>query len=985
MFRFIKLIFLVTTLLTIKTTYAQKRELSVFCQLQDAATRDHLDGKISVMTADSVTLFSEPAKGGYTAICKVTGSPGEFFIFKFEAEGYQPAFMNFIIPQKGKYNEKRIKPILLFKKRVRKLDEFTVTATKVKMVMRGDTVVYNTDAFELANGSMLDALVARLPGVELKDGVIKVNGEYVSSLLLNGENFFQGNPSVTLQNLPAFTVKNVKVYNKESDDAYITGRKEKKDKPLVMDVILKRDYSTGWMGNLEGGYGVPGNRWMGRGFLLGFADNVRVTVFGNGNNINNSTTAGTGGQWSQENNMSGRNHLVKEGVDYLFHNKATPFKINGNVTLTHDRNHTLSESSTRNFIPTGDNWERARTDSRNRDFKVTSSHDLVFIYPSAYTTLYPRFEYANNKTGSLFRNAVFNKEPAEDNRVGALDSVFAGIESPSLLQTLAYRYSDARKAASRWVSGNIIGNTSLPSSSGNYFYLSYSAGYRHDHYDMTSQYEVIYPFQKSADEKSDRIQLKKEPSYNFSAGLAFYQANLFKSGSWNATAKYEAGYDHNSATNDNSWFNLMEQSSERLHLVSYLDPANSYHQRLNTDTPNARITLDIQSPRNQQNDNTSYYKNLYFNIVLSDRLAVENLSYNCPEYKTHLHRVSNYFRPSFRLVYMNDSHITQDVENPNWMLALSNMIDFNYSYTDMEAPLSYRLDYRRTTNPLNVYLPNHNLKRYAVHNLTFDWKRKNNLTQISMNAHASLRIRPEAIVQARFYDRETGVSTWMPDNISGNWNFYAHYTYNRPLTRNKKLELSSTTFFWHDNNVDYVSTTGSPERSVVRSDTPGETLKLTWQHKKVLLSGSFTGQLRTARSDRTNFENLDLWDLKPSFSATLPLPGEIQLSTNLDIVRRYGYSDPSFEKAEILWNAELSRSILDGKLLLKLRAYDILGRVNPNATYMSGQYISEVFTNTMTRYVMLQISYRFNRNPRKKDSVFSGEDGEKRALKRIFH
>ncbi len=965
----IQILLMVSVFLLTNPVSAKEHELSVFCQIQDAVSHDPLNGEIVVMKSDSVTLFSQPVKGGYTSICKLTGNPGENFIFKFEAEGYQPAFMNFVIPQKGNYNEKRIKPVLLFKERVRTLDEFTVTASKVKMVMRGDTIVYNADAFELANGSMLDALVARLPGVELKDGVIKVNGEYVSSLLLNGENFFQGNPTVALQNLPAFTVKNVKVYNKEADDAYITGRKDKKDKPLVMDVILKRDYSTGWMGNLEGGYGVPDNRWLGRAFLLGFADNVRVTVFGNGNNINNSTTAGTGGQWSQEDNMSGQNRLIKEGVDYLFHNKARPLKINVNVTLAHDRNHTLSESSTRNFIPTGDNWERSRTDAHKRDFKVTSSHDIVFTYPSAYTTISPRFEYADNKTGSLSRNAVFNKEPVEDNRVGALDSVFAGIGSPSLLQSLAYRYSDSRNAASRWISGSINGNTSLPSSSpGNFFFLSYSGGYRYDHYDMTSRYDVAYPFHDSADEKSVRMQLRKEPSYNFGLGIGFYQANLFRRNIWNAQIKYEVGYDHSSATTDNSWFDLMEQASERQHLISYLDPSNSYNQRLNTETPNSRITLDIRSPKNTQTGNALYYRNLYFNIILSDRLAVENLSYNSPEYQRHLSRVSNYFRPSLRVVYMKDFYITQYVENPNWMLAISNMIDFNYSYTDMEAPLSYRLDYRRTTNPLNVYLPNHDLKRYAAHNLTLDWKRRNNFSQVAMNAHASLKIRPNALVQARFYDRETGVNTWMPDNISGNWNFYAHYTYSRPLTRNKQLEFSTTTFFWHDNNVDYVSTNETPERSTVRSDTPGETFKLTWQHKKILLSSSFTAQLRTARSSRSNFENLNLWDLKPSFSATVPLPGEIQLSTNLDIVRRYGYSDPSFEKAEILWNAELSRSVMDGRLLFKLRAYDILGKVNPNATYMNGQYISEVFTNTMTRYVMLQVSYRFNKNPKKRDA-----------------
>lgn len=74
----------------------------------------------------------------------------------------------------------------------KKLGEVVVTATKVKFYNKGDTLVFNADAFELAEGSMLDALVSQLPGVELKEnGQIYVNGRFVENLLLNGKDFFQ--------------------------------------------------------------------------------------------------------------------------------------------------------------------------------------------------------------------------------------------------------------------------------------------------------------------------------------------------------------------------------------------------------------------------------------------------------------------------------------------------------------------------------------------------------------------------------------------------------------------------------------------------------------------------------------------------------------------------------------------------------------------------------------------------------------------------
>ena len=110
---------------------------------------------------------------------------------------------------------------VFMQKRPRKeiqLGEATVKATKLMMVMKGDTLVYNADAFQLAEGSMLDKLISMLPGVELKkDGVITVNGRKVERLLVNGEDFFTGSPKVALENLPAYTVDKVKVYERMND------------------------------------------------------------------------------------------------------------------------------------------------------------------------------------------------------------------------------------------------------------------------------------------------------------------------------------------------------------------------------------------------------------------------------------------------------------------------------------------------------------------------------------------------------------------------------------------------------------------------------------------------------------------------------------------------------------------------------------------------------------------------------------------------
>lgn len=120
-----------------------------------------------------------------------------------------------------------------------------VKATKVKFYMNGDTVVYDASAFRLAEGSMLDKLIEKLPGVEIKDdGRIFAKGKFVTSLLLNGEEFFGNNSKVLLENLPAMTVDKVKVYHKK--DKFNEAMQLKADEGnLVMDVRLKKNIPPG--------------------------------------------------------------------------------------------------------------------------------------------------------------------------------------------------------------------------------------------------------------------------------------------------------------------------------------------------------------------------------------------------------------------------------------------------------------------------------------------------------------------------------------------------------------------------------------------------------------------------------------------------------------------------------------------------------------------------------------------------------------------
>lgn len=155
---------------------------------------------------------------------------------------------------------KELKPVYLRKKPKKlevTLDEVVVTATKLKFYMDGDTLVYNADAFNLAEGSMISTLIKKLPGVEMKKGgEIFVNGQKVQSMLLNGKDFFDSDRELMLENMPAYMVKKIKSYERTPIAVVGTNQEKTTQKELVMDIALKRDYHSGWIANANAGGGT---------------------------------------------------------------------------------------------------------------------------------------------------------------------------------------------------------------------------------------------------------------------------------------------------------------------------------------------------------------------------------------------------------------------------------------------------------------------------------------------------------------------------------------------------------------------------------------------------------------------------------------------------------------------------------------------------------------------------------------------------------
>jgi hypothetical protein len=80
-----------------------------------------------------------------------------------------------------------------------------------------------------------------------------------------------------------------------------------------------------------------------------------------------------------------------------------------------------------------------------------------------------------------------------------------------------------------------------------------------------------------------------------------------------------------------------------------------------------------------------------------------------------------------------------------------------------------------------------------------------------------------------------------------------------------------------------------------------------------------------------------------------------------------GYADAEMNDNRLYWDASLSKSFQQGKWVVKLRGYDLLGQVSSLRYSINAQGRTETWTNAMRRYALLTVSYRFSQKPKKKE------------------
>jgi len=866
------------------------------------------------------------------------------YTVRVSKDGYEPHTFKYTLANIRKRDAEREMPMVyMSRQKVTTLEEFTVKASKVMFYNKGDTIVYNADAFALPEGSMLDALVAQMPGVEIKENKIYVNGRFVETLLLNGKDFFKGNKNVMMQNIGAYAVKDIAVYEKKDEMAYVLGDRGDVDREYVMDVRLKKDYMTGYMINAEAGGGTD-SRYIGRLFAMQYTNNSRLALYGNANNINKANRLSESEWELYEDSGYGMNRVINGGIDYSADNGKHTWEIEGNVDASYNDRKNQVTTNAVNFLQTADTYEFTNLDSRSRNFSLSTNHNFKIKKKDWNFTVKPKFTYNRNRSNDESVAATFSEE-MQNLDSSIIKAIYSG-DNQALRSALINRNLKIYESSGHgWNSHlNAEARTKVPGTPDAVAFKFQTKYSRSSLFGNTSQ-DICYGGIPASSLLQNRFSSDR-PQYNFNVqGLVRY---YFHIPFGNLHASYEFVHTQTRKNSDISFLEAMAENSMAEFDPGQLpvpDVANSYTSKLYDNEHRIKIMWYYDKE----------YPNGKLDIAFQPNFFIDSqhLFYHRGETTADPHR-------TYLKINIPDCRITWKTRDNKYRYGLF------YRMEQKGVNLVNTVDIKNTTDPLNVWEGNPDLHNSTSHNLSVSIY-GNPSTKISHSVWLSAQWMINDFVSGYRYDTKTGARTMKTYNVNGNYNVKGSYYFNWRFGNMERFGISNELSGGISNYANMIGNDCEPTKQDVRDYRMGEELYIEYHiDKKVTcrLAGAVTWN--NSHSEGPLFTKLNSGSWYAGAYCHVWLPLNFYANTDFRVLRRFGYVESSMNKADLLWNAQLGWSFKKGVWRITLEACDILNQ-NKGVDYIvNAQGRTQTLNTILPRYLMLSVHYRFDFKPKRK-------------------
>ena len=923
---------------------ADSRFIVLTGKVKDNLTHNDLPhSNVRLLTADGVRIdsceaISHMQYGNNPPIeyadfaFRVPARPAKYII-QATYVGFKTAEVPFELNNIYRREQRRELPPIYMKRETKMLQEVVVTSSKVQFYYKGDTLVFNADAFELAEGSMLDALVRQLPGVELKEGGrIYHHGKYVDALLLNGKDFFRGDHTIMLDNLPAYTVKDIQIYDKWGDQSEFLGQHVMGDNRYVMDVKLKKEYRIGTLANAEVGGGTE-DRWLARLFALRFSDHSRLAAYATANNMNGDGKPGEAGSWDPQRLQNGGQLTQQQaGIDYNVEDRNSKWKADGNVQVTHtDLNHEAN-TNRQNYLATGDTYDRIQNTQQDKNLKLSTSHHYYHNFGMWNFDVRPSLNYQKS-----------------DNSTYSLASAFYQNDS------LIHRNLQRGITEGHSIDGEIrLSSTFKFHHSPDWASLDAEASFSDQQEDRYHRQSVQYVAVSQQPTETLNRYTRNHPNRSWHAkGRGTYQINFTQLN----RLQLNVSYTHNDRRHESSLFDI-----DTTYTIGQLPSAHEYEQNIDRrNSYTSHFTEDVYDfgPRlfyNAYTDNETYQEKWWAQLGFPITLVRQKLRYQRGSIDTLVTR--NTMPVNVYDCFCEYRRMSKTTGN-------AYKLSLQYIATSSIPDLQNLVDMRDDTDPLNIRMGNNSLRNAINHQFSFGHQWGNaNQKETTHHYWLGYTIIQNALAMGYSYDRTTGVRTWQADNVNGNWNVDANYRFNTAIGKKHPLRLNVCPSISYHHSVDLVD----QERSTVNTLSLNSTLSLSYKLGNHSLSFKNTTLWQRFTTPNVQYAAISSQPLTltNSMTALLKLPLQMELNTDMTLYTRTGYADAHLNATDLVWNARLTRPFLKGRLLLMLDGFDLLGQLDNVTRIVNAQGRTETYTNVLPRYAMLHVVYRFNKQPKKK-------------------
>ena len=842
-------------------------------------------------------------------------------------------------------------PAIRLTEQVQHLAEVSVQGKAAEMTVKGDTIEYNTAAYQVSETATVEELLKKMNGVEVdKEGNVTINGEQIKAVRIDGKKFFGDDVQTATKNIPADMIEKIQVIDEKSDMAKLTGFEDDEGE-RVINLSLKKDRKKGVFGNYSGAlgadmvtdnggwfdYGNPAYGATDAARMKHFVENdarysaniftnlllgdSQTTIVGGANNTN-EIRSGRGRGWFGGQNAgitASENLGVNTNVDLTSKlgerqeergDEKTSLLLGGDATVNHSNNDTRTLSNKESYS------EDATYIDKDSTVKLTNSWDAQMRLEMEYQIdsmnkliLRPQISYSHSQSDQ--RNDYAYER----------DSIREGYQ-------MQYNLKDEIKASMRVIYNHkftkpgrtltLRGNVSFTNSIGNDSTRAWD--------NLLEQYMVDQYTQSNSNAMSYSLRTSYvEPIYKKNH---FVEIALSLFGNNRSSEKKQYTMDSISG--------LYEYDQEFSNQLTN----NIYSEQMELNYRWVSEKIDLTAGARVVATQT-YSQTFYGDVLARDTL------YNRFNWSPNLRFRYKFGKKEFARI--------------------------NYRGRVSEPTIQQMEPVRNNSDAMNETVGNLGLNPAFNHNIFAMYSRFNQEKFSSIMTGLRASFTQDALVNNTIYDN-TGkryLQTVNADMIP--WNVGADFMSNTPFGK-KMFQLHSRTAVSYNQRVAYVCRLSEQSAEDIAQMIDANTLPLGQQSKTGNFRMSndltlrFTHKLVDIGVKNTNIYSLTHNSLnnKPSHigdwivtgDVTFHLPKAWNIATDVSYTSRHGYEGLT-DVNELIWNFSIDKTWANSTLTLKV--YDLLNDKKNIVQTVNETSVSYQKFNTLPTYFMLTYTYKLNR------------------------